>query len=94
VRRDRLRLFGQPGVGGHSRHGSVGQGPDVGPDGHVGQRRQRRLALLDPDGAEDQEPRADQVSGKVVQQLDRGQTGVVQIVQHQQRRPVGRQQRG
>ena len=79
--------------GGDPGHGGVGQRADVEPVGDVGQRRPARPHPPRPGWCRAPAAACRQVSGQVVQQLDGGQAGVVQIVEQQQRRPVGRSPR-
>jgi hypothetical protein len=88
---DRLGQLVLAGGGDQPGHRGRRQRAEVEPLGDLGQRVQRRLALLGPDRGQHQQPAPGRPPGQVVQQLDGGQAGVVQVVQHEQGRPVGGQ---
>ena len=78
---------GQLGVavrGRELRHRGRVERADVEPPADVGERGERGAALLRADRRDDQDAVAGAAAGEVVQQLDGGETRVLQIVEHEQ----------
>ena len=79
-------------VGASGRGGQLGdrglrQRPDVDPRRHVGQRREDVGPLLHADRRDREQPGRTGPAREVVQQLDPGPAGVVQVVEDQEERP-------
>ena len=80
-----------PASCGQSGHRLVRQRAEVEPLGDVGQDVEGVGTLIGAQCGEHEQPRRRGVPGQVVQQLHGRQAGLVQVVEQQQRRPVGGQ---